>query len=379
MVKTVCFSGYCGTRNTGDELLLDAAVAGCRRKLGMHKVNVLAAFPHEVAELHRDCTIAGVARNTGWQRTGHVVEDKAPAAEQEALDLIDRSDALVIVGGGLWGNGTVYSMAEVRHAAAQGKPVFAISMGVDPFKLDLGHYYRDNYFRHLRQCSTRDLWGALCLEYIGVQEVTRVVSAVDSVVWLFADMEQPPKCEKAYICICNNRGWKNHIPAGMTMETTARAIGRGLVEACKPYRVAPMMFPFSPDQCGEYDWVRAHQFVAQSECSIEVANTRGLDQFQIFELLGEARVLVSERYHACVMAACAGVPFVALCMDHKLREVARYFGMPHIALAEHMIEARVYAAVREVLGDHERLVRQLADRVGDAKQAAWLHFRDMEV
>ena len=96
----VCISGYYGSQNTGDELLLQVMREGITRALGEVEFNVLAAAPHIVRDLHPE--LGRIGPNTGWQGPKKI--KAPPSANKDAREILRESDLLVLGGGGLMGH-----------------------------------------------------------------------------------------------------------------------------------------------------------------------------------------------------------------------------------------------------------------------------------
>jgi polysaccharide pyruvyl transferase WcaK-like protein len=95
-----------------------------------------------------------------------------------------------------------------------------------------------------------------------------------------------------------------------------------------------------------------------------------------FQLLVEARLLVSGRLHTAAVALSQGLPFLLLDLDQRTRGFIETYGLDHAALSWSRVSGQITGMVDELLGDNHRrawltsiqnrdnLARQASERLG---------------
>lgn len=288
-------AGYFGFGNVGDDLLFLAAVGAVRRRVANAEITVLANSP------------AAFSRNTG----ARAVSMWNPVAVWRA---IRSSDRLLFGGGGIFQDRTsrrslAYYLCLIAAAQLAGKPVGLCNVGIDPVSSPrLSRWMRRLLARAASPITVRDESSALAAAAAGLGR-DRVKVTADGV-------------------------FAFDPPAGVAPVTDAL-----LVVRTPPPGVSTIVLPelarrlaTSPLSCS----VAAFQPGEDADMAEAVARGARLraapaaDASTAVATVASARRVISARYHALVLAAMAGRPFLGVGDPGKIRSLCRQFDMPYL-------------------------------------------------
>lgn len=317
----VVISGYYGFKNAGDELILASMLSEIRARNAGGGIVVLSRDPRGTARAHGVCAV------NRWN----------PVSVARALS---RADMLVSGGGGLFQDrtgslGLYYYLAVIVLAKLLGKKVFVYAAGVN----DLKPRNRRPVARVLsraeritvRESDSRGLlvsWG--CAAQIDVTAdpvllntlpVTQRVPAPPCVVLVARPPLKAP--------------WPSAVLAGMA-DGLHRELGARIV-----------LVPFYPAQDALYTEAVARAMQAPSEI------IRWSHHSELFGIMAQADLVVSQRLHALILAALSGVPFVGISDDQKLGRFLRELGQSNVSRIEDMNSDTLLSAVRDVWRQRE--------------------------
>lgn len=329
--------GFQGFGNVGDEAIL----CGLERLL-----EGAATF---------DAIIAGTAAPVWGASAARRVHPWKLMPTPAALQLIRRSDGLVISGGGLvhdyWPLVIPRYLAWVLAARLMGRPVVWAGVGVGPVRRTPWRILGGIAFALSTSVLVRDRASETAAH--GLLPAARVVVAADPA---FA-MEAIPRAGRSGVGIIIRSpapGDEPHLKR--LVDSLASAImtlhGRGL-----PVDILTM----HPSEDGE---ISAALQAALSDEARQTVEVRPLpaDPYAAAAALGAYEVLVSTRLHGLILGAVVGVPSVAIVYDAKVGAAAELLGLSDVAipLAE-LTPDRVEAAIA-ILADPRR-AEQLAERL----------------
>lgn len=86
--------------------------------------------------------------------------------------------------------------------------------------------------------------------------------------------------------------------------------------------------------------------------------------------IASSKLVISSRLHALVLAASAGVPFVALCHDPKLSSFAALYSLPSVDIKSGEGLGSLAAAIDAVLENREMLARKISEITAFASKMA---------
>ena len=297
--------GYYGFGNAGDELILRAALADLRAAAPGLTVRVLS---HDPAATEREHGVTAVSRGR----------------PDLILKAVRASDLVVVGGGGLLqdatGGGTVPYYAGLAWAGrVLGRGLAGYALGVGPLRRRASRWWIRRGFAGA-PISVRDEGSAERLVSCGIprEQITVTADPVwGMVLWPGLQPGTTPALKggphdsprRIGVCLRPWPGW----------ESAAEAVAR----ACRDAFDADLLaIPFHP----LLDRSLAEQ-VARTHPRGQVADWTSLDG--LIAAVAGCDLIVTMRYHAGVLAARMGIPFVALSPDGaegKVGQVARVVG-----------------------------------------------------
>lgn len=304
----VLLSGYYGFGNVGDEALLEVIVERMRRRFPNVELDVLSATPEATAE-H-----LGVATTQRW-------ETRAVRAS------IARSDAVLSGGGGLLQSATslrslLYYAGILREAIRQKRKTMIFAQSIGPLDR-VGSALVRRLCRGVDRATVRDERSRALLH--ALLPGTPVERTADPV-FLYepgaandVSGEGLPGGGRPYAVVCV----RECAPFAASVGTIARAVDR--LEKTHGIRVAFLPLGGAGDAAASTSVIRACTSapVLLPQPSLERAAA----------IVAGAALVVGMRLHALVLAARAGVPFVAIPYDPKVEALLEDFAYPLEPLA----------------------------------------------
>jgi polysaccharide pyruvyl transferase CsaB len=364
--KHVFVSGYYGHGNLGDETIL-AMVLDQLEGSAPDRLPIVAS---------------GDPRRTSGQHDAIAIDDRDIGALRKAALA---SDAVVIGGGGLFHDyhgveeaalltnrhwGLTYCAALPVLAQFAGKPLAILGAGVGPLRTEPGQRYTRIVFGRadlatVRDAPSRDLLGA-----IGV-DVTRVEVSADPA-FLLAPAEEdrvrarlrqmgvPPG--KTMVAVALRR-WNIGIDPPEWYASVAAALDR-IVAA----RDAAILFvPFqTPAGSSDEDDGRVARDVRKRMRHAGAATIcdRDLGPSMVQGIFRASTVVVAMRLHAVILAANAGVPFVALRYDDKVGHAVNSLGLPQFAMDLGTVTGEsLFQRMESALDARDQFAKAFADRL----------------
>lgn len=289
-------SGYYGFGNGGDEAVLAAIVAAFRRRDPGLELVVISGDPADTAARH------------GVQAVG-----RGPLGTIRA---VWRSDGLVSGGGGLMQDRTstaslLYYAGLMLLSALLRRPVFVYAQGVGPLRGRLSRWVAAQALRRAAYVSVRDQMSLEEVRALGVDRVVEVVP--DPAITLSrptiasSHEAEPPRL---VIALRPWPGWDEFEPPFI----------EALAQLRETHRLT--FLAMQPPTDGEL----ASRLVAQLGFGSELVQWS--DLAQLMSHIASARLVLGMRLHALILAAAAGVPFVAISYDPKVEAFANSLGQP---------------------------------------------------
>lgn len=327
--RNILLLGTHGQSNIGDELLLETFLAG----LGAENHYVVNSYsPRETAHAlsdRYDVEVIDTAR-TRAALLGH----------------IRRTDAVVFAGGsivkelyasvGRWRHATLVMVLGVVVAArAFRRPVLMCGIGVGPITTRFGRVLARTILRCASLVAVRDAGSFRTCRELGMSD-DRLVQIPDVVFATEPEslrVPQPaPRVDGSVRIALNlNRDIANGERWDDLLAEIAAALD--LVSARVPIEVhaLPMQSAFKTDD--DLSVLRA--FLADRPDWHPVVHETH-DQYDVARIIDDVDVVVSERFHAIVLAAILGRPVVGLAYDVKVDELVASLG-----IAERSVDVNV--------------------------------------
>lgn len=308
----LCFSGYFGARNAGDEAILAGALRGfaLRGLSDLSRFTVLSADPRWTTELH-----------------------KVPAVPRTDLGSIRRAlrqcDLLISGGGSLFQDVTslrsvLYYAGVLWLARRLGVPYVIFAQGVGPLRRRVSRSIVRRVFTRARQIMVRDRLSAELLARLGVPpesiEITADMAFALEPVTPEARDQARRKHEidsrKPVVALCF-RPW----PGGQAPEMN-------LVQLCASLCLHGFQVVSVPMQPGDLDVTSA---VGNGTPQAVLAPDG--DPFRALEMLSACDVVVGMRLHGLILGILAGCVPVAVAYDPKVSAF-----MESLRLSENCLE-----------------------------------------
>lgn len=352
-------AGYFGADNFGDEFLLRTIT---RRIAAIAPDVELVIAAHDGPRVHATTGLAAFSRSDADLRAHWVA----------------RASALVIGPGGLWNDyglaaergvsgltrgsqrSLAHAMQIVVESAARGIPVRGFGLGVGPLRLpDAGDLVRlaGRLIEHtsVRDTESLDILTALGFPREGVEQAPDLGYAA----------RLPERSGDRDRLVIVLRDWDGFAPSV--------ALVRAAVRAARRLDVPVIALAAQPR---DLPVVEAFARKVEEWYPVEVM-APALDGF--VQALGRARVLVSMRLHAALVAHRMGTPVVGLAYDPKLNHHFSELGVPQLCLPlsageDQILGAIEGAAVRDSLETIDQRL-QVLERSATAhldKIARWI-------
>ena len=287
-------SGYYGFGNLGDEALLEIIVARLRSRWPGCAIDVLSGNPAQTA---RDFDVEATPR-MDVARVRHAIE---------------RADVVLSGGGGLLQNVTslrslLYYANVIRSAIRAGKRTMIFAQSVGPLDF-FGRAVVRNFCRGIAGATVRDERSRVLLQALlpGV-----AVQRTADPVFLFEPGAAPLDlaaeglgADTAPLVVVSVRKWH-----GTEATTQALAATVDRLAAQHDARVAFLPLGGSPDAEVSTAIIR--------RCASTPVLLPDYPLAQAAQVIGRASFVIGMRLHALVIAAHAGVPFIALPYDPKV-------------------------------------------------------------
>ncbi len=349
----VLLSGYYGFGNLGDEALLEAIVAGIRRRLSQAQVDVLSAKPDETAERY------GVEATQRWEM-------------RAVRRAITRADAVVSGGGGLLQSATslrslMYYAGIIREAGRTKRKTMIFAQSIGPLDR-VGTMIVRRFCRAVDRATVRDERSRALLSSI-LPEVP--VERTADPVFLYerpmggADLERDGlKPDAEPYAIVSVRECKQFSANTGALASVADRLG-----ARHGLRVAFLPLGGADDAAASTNVIRA--------CTTAPVLLPEPDLARAAQIIAGARLVVGMRLHALILAASAGVPFLAVPYDPKvdaLLEDLAYPLAPLRVMQASVPEQSRNQLVDEAVAGEARLRSHLLDRIAGVKRLAERNF-----
>lgn len=321
-------SGYYGYANPGDEAILSVLVSELKSNFPDSPIAVISGTP---ANTERDHSVQAIL----WSD---------PLAIAEA---VRQADIVITGGGGIlhdyggfsqegllsegnWGLG--FHITAGLLAALYGKPNVLYGIGVGPIFSDIGRRYVKALCDSAAAITVRDEASADVLAQCGVP-LDRVQVNADPA-FLFT----PASAERAKEILASEqvpsdgprvgvvtRHWSHEVSAEHWEQETSKALDEFL---SSHQGMHALFIPFQEFQGNEEDdFAPARRVQSRMEQRDRTHILQGnYTPAEKAALIGQCNFLLAMRLHALIFAAHAGVPFLAMAYDEKVRQVGRGTG-----------------------------------------------------
>jgi polysaccharide pyruvyl transferase CsaB len=282
-------SGYYGFGNAGDEAILAAMAAAFRRRDPDVELVVVSGDPEQTQRTH-----------------GLTAVDRRAFATLRALR---RSRGLVSGGGGLLQDSTsrrsvLYYAGVMLLARLLRRPVFVYAQGIGPLRGRMARAAAGMALRRAAYVSVRDEPSAAAARALGVNGAVEVTADP-------AIAQDITRASRGRVVVAMRQapGWVRFEDA--------------LVDALRELSRSQRIVFVAMDPARDRELAAA---LVERVGDAELAEYEDLQA--LGEIIGSADIVIGMRLHALVLAAAAGVRFVALPYDPKVTAFADALGQP---------------------------------------------------
>ncbi len=347
----VLLSGYYGFGNLGDEALLEVIVERVKLRFPHVRLDVLSATPQATAQRF------GVEATQRWDM-------------RDVRTAIASADAVVSGGGGLLQNTTslrslLYYAGILRDAVRAGRKTMIFAQSIGPLDA-LGTMFVRRLCRGVDRATVRDERSRALLS--SLLPGTRVELTADPV-FLY---EPTAGGDLTY--------------EGLGEESQPYAVV--CVRECAALRALIEPLAHAVDRLNEQNGVRV-AFLPLGGASDAAASTRVIRACKsapvllpepslpkAAAVLASARIVIGMRLHALILAARAGVPFLAVPYDPKVDALLDDLGYPlePLRAARRDGAANAQALADAVVARHDELRAHLLERLPKLRELAERNF-----
>jgi polysaccharide pyruvyl transferase WcaK-like protein len=191
-----------------------------------------------------------------------------------------------------------------------------------------------DYFTTFRSITTRDELSFRSLEDFGAGDKTELRQAVDPVFGLFPFAERPVRTGPIQMNVILSTIFRWFGAEGNPAQEEAIRDWAEILSGIQASGINVKLYPFSPSLVGNYDWVRA-EYVHRLAPTLPIVDSRSIPYMEVIGTLCDADLIVTDRYHGAILSAIRGIPFVTVCQDPKLRNIAAELDQPSLEPGAH--------------------------------------------
>lgn len=311
----ILISGYYGFGNAGDELILETIATELFSKRDDIELTVLSVKPHETSTRHK---LRAVSR---WNFFKVVRE-------------IIRCDVLLSGGGGLFqdstgSKGLYYYLLIILFAKILGKKVYIYGAGVNDLKY-VNRIFITWVFKLADGITVRESDSSNLLVKWGLPK-DRITVTADPVMLKEVNIEKQHRDEPTVVFILRppaKSKWRAELFAKL-----ADAI-------CQRLKAKLVFMPFHPEHDAEFSVCVMHLMKAKAT----LVRWNKFDD--IYDTIGKADLIISQRLHGLILALLYGVPLIGISDDAKIDRFLKELGQKNIS---HMTEENYYSVLAVIL------------------------------
>ena len=348
----VIISGYYGFKNNGDDALLSAIVNDLKEQMPDVRICVLSYRPSETAEAY------GV--NTVNRFNFIKIAKKMRGAK-----------LLISGGGSLIQDGTstqslLYYLFIINMAKRYGMRLMLYANGIGPIVHEKNRKRAAKTLSKLDLVTLRDPDSLCELEKIGVKDVRTVLTADpafnitpasdDEVEQLFRGFGIEPSKKFFGISV---RQWKQH---GQDFEESIAKLADYLqTEFGYTPVFINMQYPID---------VKVSLAIIEKMKTKAYVIGENINDTQMLGIISKMDIVLGERLHTLIYAAVAGIPFVGIIYDPKIRSFMEYVGQTNYLDICDVSFDNLKQKISHCTKDNEEVIKNLAQRNATMQELA---------
>ena len=362
------FFGFQGVGNLGDELMAQALISSLEERFGKC---IFRLRSWTIAAHYPSVTYTGIEQLLSGESNRLIKATRY----LHALNKEVRACQVVIFPGGTIFLGTgenpwnlPFKFALSLLARVHRRPLIAVGVGVRDFSRWIDIWLMKRILNACVFVSVRDNVSFRVCDGLGSRTDLTASPDITFTLPVYADKSREASRNRVVLCLSaaqmsDLRQFQEHLNSALT--ALRLEVSPGEHFSC-------LLFQVTPDPaCGPGD-IAAYELVFGPDfkhtCEI-------MAQEDALRCIASAKLVVGGRYHALVLAAMTGVPFVALGDSVKIRTIAQQSSMPFLAYREvsasSLLEAAAdargrgipSAALRTLRADARRGLDQALERL----------------
>ena len=334
-------SGYYGSNNHGDDVLLKAITDDLRQINPDIKITVISKRPNETKQIYKVNSI---------QRFNFPL----------ILLALRRTNLLIMGGGSLIQDLTstkslIYYVFVMNMAARAKAKVMLYANGIGPLFLEKNKKRAVNALEKVEKITLRDAQSKEALDQLGLKN-DRILVTSDAA-FGFANknpdagaaiLDKVGIMGKKYFCV-SIRGWKalkDDFVSEMAVFCDYMNEKHGLV---------PLFIPMQPSNDAE---ISTQVMEKTKKQSYYLQEAFAVDE--ILSIIGHAQFLVGMRLHSVIYGASASTPVIGLVYDPKVSAMFKELGQEYYLNLQDISAARLIDFSESILANRDEIVKTLA-------------------
>jgi len=333
-------SGYYGSNNHGDDVLLKAITSGLREIHPEIKITVISKRPKETEQIYGIKSI---------QRFNF----------PRIIMTLRRTNLLIMGGGSLIQDLTstkslIYYVFVMTLAAKTRTKIMLYANGIGPLKLAKNQQRAAKALEKVEKITLRDRQSHTVLQELGLKNQNIIVTA--DAAFGFTNTQPNAGDEildriglsnKKYFCV-SIRGWKS-LREDFTAEMAVFCDYMG-----EKHGLTPLFIPMQPSIDAEIstqvmELARRQSFYLQDSLSIE----------EMLSVVSKAQFLVGMRLHSIIYGANTATPVIGLVYDPKVSAVFRELNQKYYMNLEEASANKLIDFSEEILSQRDEIAEQL--------------------
>ena len=344
-------SGYYGSNNHGDDVLLEAITTDLRKMHGDINISVISKRPKETKSVY------GV---NAFHRFNFL----------RILRSLKQTNLLIMGGGSLIQDLTstrslTYYLFIMNSAVRARAKIMLYANGIGPLRREKNKHRAVAALEKVEKITLRDERSGSVLKELGLKNSNILVTADAAFRFKNSNpdaglqlLDKINLAGKKYFCV-SIRGWKT------LKEDFVTEMAVFCDYMCEKHGMSPLFIPMQPSNDAEI-----------STQVIEASKKRGyyLDEVfsieQILSVIGGAQFLVGMRLHSIIYGANAATPVIGLVYDPKVAAMFGELDQKYYLGLDEVSSGRLIDFAEEVLSRRDEIAAQLAEATGPMAQKA---------
>ena len=343
----VIMSGYYGSRNSGDEALLQSIVQSLRCERNDIRIIVLSRRPNETRLTHR-------VKSIYWLNIPSI------------MWAMKNTRLLISGGGNLMQDETstrtlMYYLAIIKVAKLFGTKVMLYANGIGPVKGSKNKIHVKNQLNSIELITIREENSWQELKNLGVlKPAIHVTADAAFVLESSKNVERDPNLVGiGEYFVISVRSWKRLDP------NFEQKIANFADYVKQTYGLEAVFVAMQP----QYD-IEISKKVQSLMKNKGIVLTKKYSLDEMFDIVQNAKFVLDMRLHTLIYAAKAGVPVIGLVYDPKIEGMMEYMRQQFMTSVEQVEYEKLVAYIGTIMDTHDEISEQLKAESSKLKEKA---------